>query len=76
MMGIVGLAVIKRRFQVSERMLIFFARVGDNSESIATRIKDCFLWFFQFGGVVFRSACQEDDGTLPEEEAHPVDVQG
>jgi hypothetical protein len=55
-MGIVGAVLIKCRFQVSERVLIFFARLGDNSESIANRIKDCFLWFFQFGGVVSRSA--------------------
>jgi hypothetical protein len=37
-------------------MLIFFARVGDDSQSIANRVKDRFLRFFQFGGVVSRSA--------------------
>ena len=56
MMGIVGVVMIKCRLQVRERMLIFFTRVGDDSESIAHRVKDCFLWFFQFGGVVSRSA--------------------
>jgi hypothetical protein len=56
MMGIVAVVVIKCRFQVSERMLIFFARVGDDSEPIANGIKNCFLWFFQFGGVVSRPA--------------------
>jgi hypothetical protein len=76
MMGIVGVVVIERRFQISERMLIFFARIGDDSQPIANRIKDCFLWFFQFGGVVSRSAFEEDNGTLTEEEAYPIDVQG
>lgn len=52
MMGIVSLVVIERRFQISERMLIFFARIGYNSQPIANRIKDRFLSFFQFGGVV------------------------
>jgi hypothetical protein len=61
-------------FQISERMLIFFARVGDDSQSIANRIKDCFLWFFQFGGVVSCPALQEDNGALTKEEAHPINV--
>jgi hypothetical protein len=76
MVGIVGVVVIKRRFQLSERMLIFFARIGDHSQPIANRIKDCFLWLFQFGGVVSRSAFQDDNGTLTEEEAYPIDMQG
>jgi hypothetical protein len=76
MVGIVGVVVIKCRFQLSERMLIFFARIGDHSQPIANRIKDCFLWLFQFGGVVSRSAFQDDNGTLTEEEAYPIDMQG
>jgi acyl-[acyl carrier protein]--UDP-N-acetylglucosamine O-acyltransferase len=40
-MGIVGVVVIKGRFQVGERMLIFFARVGDDSQSMSYNRK---LW--------------------------------
>jgi hypothetical protein len=56
MMAVMSVVVIKRRFEISERMLIFFALVSDDRESIANRIKDCFLRFFQFRGVVSHSA--------------------
>jgi hypothetical protein len=42
MVGIVGVAVIKRRFQFSERMLIFFARIGDTADRLPTASKIAF----------------------------------
>src|ERR1700757_4215021 len=75
MMGVVEIVVIERYFQFRQRLLVLFALVGNNRESIANRVKNCFLGWFQFGSVVFRSSLQKLNSELAQEKPYPVNMQ-
>src|ERR1700749_1405760 len=75
MMGILEIEMIERYFQFHQRLLVLFTLVGNNCESIANCVKNCFLRWLQFGSVVFGSPLQEANSNLAQEKPDPVNVQ-
>src|ERR1700739_1608808 len=75
MMGVVEIVMIERYFQFRQRLLVLFTLVGNNCESITNRVKNCFLRWFQFGSIVFRSPLQKLNDELAQEKPYPVNVQ-